>query len=1051
MEQQREGFFLKRPIFATVISIVITLVGVLTMRILPIEQYPDLTPPQVMVIATYNGANADTISKNVASVLESQINGVDDMIYMNSTSSSGSLSLSITFAIGTDPDLATINVNNRVQQVLSRLPSEVRQIGVTVIKRNPSILLLTALTSPDGRYDSIFLSNYAKLNVVDDIKQVEGVGDATNFASQDYSIRLWLNPDKMAYFGITPADLAGAIQTQNVQFAAGSVGEAPMTDNSDVYWSVIAPSSLSDPKDFENIILRTNTDGSILRVKDIARVELGAESYTFIGRLDGKTSTPIGVFLEPGGNAIATADRVKAKLEELSKSFPEGVSYDIPYDTTLFIKISLKEVVKTLIEAMVLVFIIVYVFLQNWRATLIPSLAVPVSIIGTFAGMYLLGFSINTLTMFAMVLSIGLVVDDAIIVLENVERILASTTLSVRKATAQAMREVTGPVIAVVFVLCSVFIPVAFMGGLAGRMYQQFAITIVISVVISGIVALTFTPALCMLFLKKGHMKPSRAFTWFNIGFNKLTNGYMFVVKKLLRWNLVTILLYIGIVAGAGFLLTKIPSGLVPDEDQGTVMGVLILPDGASLNRTDKAAEKLNKMIMSHPAVDKVTSFTGMDMFSFSLKSNYAAYFIRLKDWELRDKPGMSSFDITKQFYGMGMQLSEGIAIAFNPPPISGMSTTGGFEMWVQNRAGDPVEKLYGYVQAIIAEASKNPALGRPQSFLSVTSPQLVINIDREKTMSMGVLVSDVFTTLQANFGKMYINDFNMFGKSYRVYAQADETFRETPNELLKLHVRSQTGQMIPISEFIKIEEKGGANTIERFNGFPASKIMGSPAPGYSSGEAMDAMEAIAKKILPQDYTIAWSGSAYQEKEASSGVASVLILAMVMVFLILAAQYESWSLPLAVILSVPFAILGAGLATFFLGYSNDIYFQVALVTLIGLSAKNAILIVEFAVEKFRYGQMSIMQAAEEGARLRFRPIIMTSLAFIFGSVPLALSSGAGAASRNVLGTAVVSGMIFATVFAPLFIPYFFKVVVSISTKLFPPKKDEEEEFIEDII
>ena len=1040
----KEGFFLKRPIFATVISIVITLVGFICIRLLPVEQYPNLTPPQVYVVATYNGANADTISQNVASVLESQINGVENMIYMNSTSGSGVMMLSIAFAIGTDPDMATINVNNRVQQALSRLPAEVRQIGVTVIKRNPSMLMLTVLTSPDGRYDSIFLSNYAKLNIVDDLKQVDGVGDANNFSSQDYSIRLWLDPDKLAGYGLTPADVGTAISAQNAQFAAGAVGDAPMTGNADVYWQIIAPSRLSDPKDFENIILRTNTDGSMLRIKDVARVELGAENYNFVGRLNGKVSTPIGIFLAPGANAIATADRVKAKLNEMAKNFPEGMSYDVPFDTTTFIRISIEEVVKTLLEAMVLVFIIVFIFLQNWRATLIPCLAVPVSIIGTFAGMYALGFSINTLTMFAMVLSIGLVVDDAIIVLENVERIMSTTALSVRKATAQAMNEVTRPVIAVVFVLCSVFIPVAFMGGMAGRMYQQFAITIVISVVISGIVALTFTPALCMVILKKGKTEKSRAFNLFNKFFDKTTNGYLGIVKRLLRWNAVTVVLFVMAIGGAALMFSKIPGGLVPDEDQGVIMGVLMLPDGASLNRTDEAVKKLNQMIMAHPLVDKVSSFTGMDMFSFSLKPNYAAYFVKLKHWDERKEPGMSSFDMTKQFYGMGMRLPEGMAIAFNPPPISGMSSTGGFEMWVQSRTGEPVDKLYDYVQAIIAEARKEPALTGVTSMMSVRSPQLILTIDREKTMSMGVNINSVFSVMQATFGKYYINDFNMFGKAYRVYAQADAKFRATPDELKKLYVRSNSGAMIPISEFIKIEEVGGANTIERFNGFPAGKIMGNPASGYSSGEAMDKIEKIAANVLPDGYTVAWSGSSYQEKVTSSGTAAVLILAMVMVFLILAAQYESWSLPIAVIISVPFAMLGAGLATYFSGYSNDIYFQVALVTLIGLSAKNAILIVEFAVEKFRGGHMSIMEAAEEGARLRFRPIIMTSLAFIFGCLPLAISTGAGAASRNVLGTAVVGGMIFATVLAPMFIPYFFKAVMSISTKLFSAKKEEDE-------
>lgn len=1039
----KEGFFIKRPIFATVISIIITLVGLVAIKELPIEQYPNMTPPQVMVQAKYNGANAETIAQAVASILEGQINGVDDMIYMNSvSSSSGSMTLNITFAIGTDADQATINVNNRVQRAITQLPLEVQQLGISVIKRSPSILMIAALNSPDGRYDSVYLSNYASLNIVDELKQVSGVGEAANFAAQNYSIRLWLNPDKLGNLNLTPSDVANAVKSQNALFAAGSIGNAPMTKDVEVMWQVVPPERFNTPEQFGEIILRTNTDGTILRLKDVARIELGAESYGFIGKLDGKDALPIGIFLAPEANALSTAKGVIAKLEKLRENFPEGVEYAIPYDTTKFISISIEEVVKTLIEAMILVFIVVFIFLQSFRATLIPAIAVPVSIIGTFAGMYALGFSINTLTMFAMVLSIGMVVDDAIIVLENVERLMA-TGLSVRKATAQAMQEVTRPVVAVVFVLCSVFIPVAFTGGLAGVMYKQFAITIVISVVISGIVALTFTPAVCLLLLKKTHKAKPKVFVMFDNFFNKLTNGYLHIVVKLLRHDFLSIGLYIIVLVGIVFYMGKLPTGLVPDEDQGTVMAIAMLPDGASLQRTSEFVNKVADTLSKDPAVENILTFSGMDMLSSALKSNYGTFFIGLKDWSQRKGEGESSFDIVKKVFGVGMMMPEGMTLAFNPPAISGMGSVGGFEMWIQNRTGDSVDVLYDYVQKIIAEGNKRPELSRVSSTMGISSPELKISIDRAKALSMGVAINDVFAVMQSTFGQYYINDFSLYGRSYRVYAQSDSMYRATPQNLDKVFARSKTGEMVPLSSLIKYVEGGSADTLERFNNFPAAKIMGNPAAGYSSGQAMAAITEVAKTIVPQEYTISWAGSSYQEQITSSGGNLVLIMGMVMVFLILAAQYESWSLPLAVVVSVPFAILGAAMATYYRGYSNDIYFQVAIVTLIGLAAKNAILIVEFAVERYRSGNKSIVEAAVEGAKLRFRPIIMTSLAFIFGCLPLALSTGAGAASRHVLGTSVVGGMLFATIFAPMFVPFFFKWVMFLSNKLFPPKKEKE--------
>lgn len=1040
----KAGFFIQRPIFATVISIIITLVGLICIQILPIERYPNMTPPQVNVQANYNGADADTIAQNVAAVLESQIFGVDDMIYINSVSSSaGYVSVTVTFAIGTDPDLATINVNNKVQTALAQLPSAVQQLGITVTKRNPSMLMLVSLNSPDNSYSKVYLANYALLNVVDELKQIQGVGEVSLFGRDYYSIRVWLDPNKLAYYGLIPDDVSNVIRSQNAQFAAGSLGAAPMDGNADVYWQVLPPTRYSTPEEFGEIIIRANADGSTLRLKDVARLDLGSETYGVESRYKGSMASVMGIYLTPDANALATANAVKARVDELSKNFPEGITHSFVFDNTKFITVSIEEVVKTLVEALILVIIIVYVFLQNWRATLIPSIAVPVSIIGTFAGMYAMGFSINILTMFAMVLAIGMVVDDAIIVVENVERLMA-TGLSIKKATAQAMHEVTRPVIAVVLVLSAVFIPIAFMGGLAGVMYKQFAITIVISVVISGIVALTFTPALCMLLLKHGREQKNIFQRGFNKGFDFMTKGYLHGVKFILRNNIIAILIYGATIGGIVYLFTHIPTGLVPEEDQGVVLSVAMLPDGTSMDRTTKYMEEYTNKLIKDPSVESFISLAGFDMLSGSVRPNAGAVFIDLTPWDERKTDNLSANALVKKIYGMGMTTPEGVTFAFNPSPIPGMSATGGFEMWIQNRAGDSSEKLYQYAMQIVMAANQRPEVQGVRTSMSITSPQLQLEVDKEKALAMGVAISDIFSVLASTFGQSYVNDFNLFGRSYKVYAQADSEYRSTPNNLEKLYVRSAGGNMVPISTMVKYTEKGGAYVIERFNNFPATKIFGNTGAGYSSGEAMAAVEEVAKSILPKDYTIGWSGQSYQERESSGNTAIVFALAMVIVFLILAAQYESWSLPFAVVISIPFAALGAGLATYLNNFSNDIYFQVALVTLVGLAAKNAILIVEFAVERYRAGGCTLEEAAYIGAQLRFRPIIMTSLAFIFGTIPLALSTGAGAASRNVLGWAVVGGMVFATILLPLFVPFFFKWIMWISIKLFPPKKDEFE-------
>lgn len=1045
MEQNeiKEGFFIQRPIFATVISIIITLVGLIAIQILPVERYPNLTPPQVNVSASYYGADADTIAKTVATVLESQIFGVDDMIYMNSVSSSaGYVSINVTFKVGTDPDLATINVNNRVQIAMSQLPESVKQTGITVVKRNPSMLMVVVLHSPDNSFDKVYMSNYGTLNIIDELKQISGVGDVSMFGKSNYSIRVWINPNKLAYYNLVPSDVVNVIRSQNTQFIAGSIGASPMSDQTDVYWQVLPPSRYATPEEFGELIIKTTADGSSLRLKDVARLELGSEAYGVDSKFNENNAIGMAIYTTPTANSLSVANGVKKKLNELSANFPEGMEHSITFDTTKFITVSIDEVVKTLIEAMILVVLIVYGFLQSWRATFIPAIAVPVSIIGTFAGIYVLGFSINTLTMFAMVLSIGMVVDDAIIVVENVERIMA-TGLSVRKATAKAMNEVTRPVIAVVLVLSAVFIPVAFMGGLAGVMYKQFAITIVISVVISGIVALTFTPALCMLLLKHGKENKALPHRLFNQAFDKTTQGYIYGVKFILRNNIIAVLIYGLTIAGIIYGLNKIPTGLVPEEDQGVVMSIAMLPDGASEHRTSAYMNRVNSILLKDSSIQSIMSLPGFDLLSGSVKPNMAAAFIDLKHWDERTAPGTSSFDIVNKIAMLGFGMYDGMAFALNPPAINGMGISGGFEMWVQNRAGDSSEQLYNYVMQIVATAMQRPELTNIRATMSITAPQLQLEVDREKAYAMGIPLSDIFSVLSSTFGSSYVNDFSLFGRSYKVFIQADNQYRATPRDLENLYVRNSKGDMVPITTLVSYTEKGGTATVERFNNFPATKVIGANAPGYSSGEAMDAIEEVAKQILPKDYTIAWAGQSYQQKLTEGGAETVFILAMIMVFLILAAQYESWSLPFAVVISVPFAALGAVLATFLNGYSNDIYFQVALITLVGLAAKNAILIVEFAIERYKLGDVSLEEAATIGAQLRFRPIIMTSLAFIFGTIPLALSTGAGAASRNVLGVAVVGGMIFATVLLPLFVPFFFKWIMKISLAFFPRKKDEE--------
>ncbi|MCR5169708.1 MAG: multidrug efflux RND transporter permease subunit [Desulfovibrio sp.] len=1048
----RPSIFLRRPILSSVISIVITLCGSIAMEVLPIAMYPDLIPPTVSVSTNYPGASAETIASTVNAPLEVQINGVENMLYMTSSASSGAGtgSLTVYFSLGTNPDMALVNVCNKVNLAQTLLPQTVRALGVSVVKRSPSFLQFFTMYSPDGRYSDVFMHNYLQMNVVDDLKRIEGVGDAQIFGYASYSMRIWLDPSKMAKFGVTVTEVAAAIQEQNSQFAPGRLGNAPSPEDTLLTWQMDTLGRLPEPVDFENIILRTGDASSKLLLKDVARIELGGQDYAVDATFNGKLARSGGVWLLPGANSIATGDRVNKRLEELRRDFPEGLKLDIVVDTNDFVNASINEVVHTLIEAMVLVFFVVYLFLQNWRATLIPCIAVPVSIIGTFAGMLALGYSINTLTLFGLVLAIGIVVDDAIVVLENVERIMATEHLPPKEATAKAMSEVTSALIAIVLVLCSVFIPVSFMGGLAGQMYKQFAITISVSVVLSGIVALTLTPALCSLLLKnhgdEGHTP--RFFTAFNSFFNVCTSGYVGTVNFFKNARFFSFLIFCGVIVCASFLFKIVPTSLVPNEDQGYALGTIILDDGASTNRVRKVGAMVSDFAQNDPTMNAVTVINGFDILSSSVKSNYATIFYSFKHWDERKGEGLADADFIKRAGMLNVTQPSGVVLGFLPPPIPGMSNTGGFEGYLQCTNGDDLHVMEANANKVMAEASKRPEIASARSLFTTGSPLMYANLDRERCKDMGINVSDVFTTMQGTFGTFYVNDFNMLGRTFQVRMQADQEYRMKPENLNDIFVRNSKGEMVPLSAIITLERRTAPDTVDRYNVFPAAHFMGNPAPGYTTGQALAAMEEVAKEVLPSGYNIGWAGSSLQEKLASADTSTIFILALVMVFLILAAQYESWSLPLAVLTAVPFGILGALAATYARNLSNDVYFQVALVTLIGLSAKNAILIVEFAVEAWRDGR-SLSEAASHAARLRFRPIVMTSLAFILGVVPLAVSTGAGANSRHAIGTAVIGGMLFATCIATLFVPYFFREIMNISLRLRGrrdpnERKDEEE-------
>ncbi len=1015
-------FFISRPIFASVLSIIIVLAGLAAAMQLPIAQYPQIAPPTVLITATFPGASADTLAKTVAAPIEEQLSGIEDLLYFSSSAdSSGTLTITATFEVGTDVDQATFNVSNRVNIALPRLPDEVRRTGLVIQKRSNDILIVFMLVSKEkGKYDPLYLSNYATLNVLDELKRVKGVGDAIVFGGQDYSMRIWLRPDRMAQLGITTSDIGAAIRAQNAQYAAGKIGQEPAPADQQLVYTVNAKGRLLEPEQFGNIILRAEGPRGALYLKDVARIELGAQSYDVRTTLNGQPGAGIPIFLQPGANALETANALVARMDELKAYFPEGMDYVVPYDTSKFVKASIWEVVKTLGEAMILVILVVYLFLQSWRATLIPIIAVPISLIGTFAGLWMFGFSINTLTLFAMVLSIGIVVDDAIVVLENIERLMDEENLSPMKAAIKSMEQVSRAVVAIVLVLCAVFVPVAFMGGIAGELYRQFAVTVAVAVVISGIVALTLTPALCAILLKTTHGE-SAFFRAFNNGFRRLTNLYTNTVSLTLRHTLIGTVVFAGIVGLAIYLIKIVPESFVPPEDQGYVVTATILPDGATLARTTKTAEAVRAAIAEDPAVSHQFVVNGFDLIGGGNKTSSATMFVAFKDWSERTA---TAEDIVNKLFGIGMQQPDGIAIAFNPPAIRGLGTAGGFEVYVQARGSSDPLQLSGVVSNLIDALNQEPRLAGINTFFRPTVPQFFIEVDEAKAISQRVPIADIYATLQSTMGSLYINDFNKSGRTYRVQLQAEPQYRMKPEDLGRVYVRSLSGAMVPMSALSKISTIVGAEQLERYNGLLSAKIMGGGAPGVSSGDAIKLVEEIAAKNLPDNYQIAWTAQAYQEKRTGSAAILAFSFAIIMVFLILAAQFETWSLPLAVIMAVPFALTGALLAILVRGMPNDIYFQVGLITLIGLAAKNAILIVEFASQKMKEG-MPVAQAAVEAARLRFRPIVMTSMAFVLGIVPLVIASGAGAAARRSMGTGVFGGMLLATFVATIFIPLFF--------------------------
>ncbi|ACK45701.1 transporter, hydrophobe/amphiphile efflux-1 (HAE1) family [Shewanella baltica OS223] len=1037
-------FFIKRPIFAAVLSLLFFITGAIAVWQLPITEYPEVVPPTVVVTANYPGANPKVIAETVASPLEQEINGVEDMLYMSSQATSdGRMTLTITFAIGTDVDRAQTQVQSRVDRAMPRLPQEVQRLGIVTEKSSPDLTMVVHLLSPDNRYDMLYLSNYAALNVKDELARIKGVGAVRLFGAGEYSLRIWLDPNKVSALGLSPADIIAAVREQNQQAAAGSLGAQP-SGSADFQLLINVKGRLTELSEFEDIIIKVGQNGEVNRLKDVARIELGATSYALRSLLDNKDAVAIPVFQASGSNAIQISDDVRAKMAELSKGFPEGLTYEIVYDPTVFVRGSIEAVMKTLLEAVLLVVLVVVLFLQTWRASIIPLVAVPVSLVGTFAFMHLLGFSLNALSLFGLVLAIGIVVDDAIVVVENVERNIAAG-LSPVAATQKAMKEVTGPIVATTLVLAAVFIPTAFMSGLTGQFYKQFALTITISTFISAINSLTLSPALSALLLKS-HDAPKDGltrlmdkllggwlFTPFNRLFSRASDGYGWLVRKVIRFGGIIGLVYLGMVALTGVQFAHTPTGYVPGQDKQYLVAFAQLPDAASLERTDTVIKKMSEIALNHPGVAHSIAFPGLSINGFTNSPNSGVVFVALDDFELRKSPELSANAIAGQLNKEFAGIQDAFIAIFPPPPVQGLGTIGGFRLQIQDRANLGYEALYQVTQQVMYKAWADPQLAGIFSSYQVNVPQLELDIDRTKAKQQAVSLDQIFQTLQTYMGSTYVNDFNRFGRTYQVNMQADEAFRQSPQQISQLKVPNLNGDMIPLGSFINVSQSSGPDRVMHYNGFTTAEINGGPAAGVSTGQAQAAIEKILAETLPNGMTYEWTELTYQQILAGNTGLLVFPLVILLVFMVLAAQYESLSLPLAIILIIPMTLLSALSGVLIYGGDNNIFTQIGLIVLVGLATKNAILIVEFAKEKQDHG-MAPMDAILEAARLRLRPILMTSIAFIMGVVPMVFSTGAGAEMRQAMGVAVFAGMIGVTVFGLILTPLFYYALAKRGSK-----------------
>ena len=1033
-------FFIDRPVFAWVIALVILLAGTLALRSLPVSQYPAVAPPSIAFNITYPGASAKVVEDTVTTLIEQEMNGIERLLYMESTSELGTGTVTLSFLPGTNVDIASVEAQNRYKRVEARLPDDVRRLGVPVTKPSRNYVMIVSLYSPDKSMNNVDLGSYAAANVLDPLRRVPGVGEALLFGSE-YSMRIWLQPEKLHAYNLAPADVANAVRAQNVELATGELGQAPAAKGQQFNAVVVTRGRLVTPEEFGNILVRTLPDGSSVRVKDVARVELGAQTYDIFARLDGQPTAAIAIRVSPDGNALDVAKAVRAKMTEMARYFPKSIAWEVPYDTTRFIDVSISEVVHTLVEAVILVFLVMYLFLENFRATLIPTIVVPVALTGALAGLYVLGYSINVLTLFAMVLAIGIVVDDAIVVVEAVERIMTEEGLSPRDAARKAMDQIFNAIVGITLVLSAVFAPMIFFGGSVGVIYRQFAVTLILTMLFSALMALTLTPALCALILKHEPGKevlPSKGFFgWFNRQFARVSKGYHSWVERILRRTGRYMVVYGVIVAVTGWLFMHLPGGFLPEEDQGYFINLVQLPPGSSQERTLEVVKQVEDYYLSQPEVAHAIGVVGFSLFGRG--QNAAIVFVRLKEWDDRKGTEHAATTMVHKANMLFFQIKQAMIFAINPPPIPELASTGGFDFRLQDRAGLGREKLLEARNLALGLASQDHGLAGVRPEGQEAAPQLMLDIDRHKAETLGVTVANLNDALQSTLGVSYINDFVRQGRILRVQMQADANLRTTPEEILRLPVRNKDGTMVPLSELVSTRWVIGAPRLERYNGVPAMKIAGGPAPGHSTGEALNTMEKVAAE-LPPGFGFEWSGTSYEEKLSGSQAPFLFALSLLVVFLALAALYESWSIPFSVMLVVPLGIFGAALAVLLRGLPNDVYFKVGLIAIIGLSSKNAILIIEFAKDLQAEG-MGVVEAALEACRLRFRPILMTSMAFILGVLPLAISTGAGANSRHAIGTGVIGGMLAATFLAIFLVPVFFVVV----RRIFPGKPRRQEE------